>query len=145
MKTYMLTAAGVIFLAVLISFIIPEGKLKKSVSFILRLACIFVLVQPVGKIFSFNSGVSATAAEYDYEYFCSVYSQNQSNLVTAKVNEQFGTDLICVVDIYYDGTQIKENGVSVQGKLENGVTIQDIAEYLRELGYINITVNEQSD
>lgn len=143
MKTYMLTAAGVIFLAVLISFIIPEGKLKKSVSFILRLACIFVLVQPVGKIFNFKTSDSVNA-EYDYEYFCAVYSQNQSNLLTKNVNEKFGQELVCIVEICYDGTQIKESGVVVQGKLEKSVTIEDITEYLRELGYINISVNEQS-
>ena len=53
MKAYLLTAVGVIFLTVIVSFIVPEGKLKKSVNFVLRLVSICVLIQPVTKIFSF--------------------------------------------------------------------------------------------
>ena len=44
MKTYLLTAAGVIFLSVIISLVIPEGKLNKSIVFVMRMACILVLI-----------------------------------------------------------------------------------------------------
>ena len=51
MKAYLLSAVGVIFLSVVISLLVPEGKLKKSVTFIMRLICILVLIQPVTGIF----------------------------------------------------------------------------------------------
>ncbi len=55
MKTYLLTAAGVIFLSVIVSLLIPEGKLNKSIVFVMRLACIFVLIQPITGIFKIKS------------------------------------------------------------------------------------------
>ena len=143
MKAYLLTAAGVIFLTVMVSFIAPEGKLKKSVNFVLRLVSICIIIQPVTKLFKFTPQESA--ADYDYGYICAVYAQNQSALVTKKVNEELGLDCVCVVDISYDGEKISENGVAVEGKFENSVTIEKITAYLKELGYINITVNETVD
>ncbi len=143
MKTeYLLTAAGVIFLAVIVGLIIPEGKLKKSVNFVLRLICIFVLIQPVTNLFAFDAG--AGNINYDYEYICDVYSQNQSKLLTKKVVEDLGEDCVCTVAVVYEEDKIKENGVTVSGKFENDKVIEKITEYLRGLGYINITVNDQS-
>ena len=142
MKTYLLSAISVIFLTIIISFIVPEGKLKKTVNFILRLVCIGVLIQPVSSIFNFSKKEDAVAT-YDYEYVCAVYSQNQSKLLTEKVSLDLGLDCVCRVEIIYDGTQIKENGVTLQGNLEDAQTIETITEYLEGLGYINITVNEK--
>lgn len=142
MKAYLLSAVGVIFLTVTVSFIVPEGKLKKSVNFILRLVSILIIVQPAAKIFNFTK--TEQAYEYDYNYICSVYSQNQSRLLTEKVEEQFGLNCACVVEIIYNGSQIMENGVSVEGNFESVQTIEAITEYLQDLGYINITVNEKS-
>lgn len=141
MKTYLLTAAGVIFLSVIVSFIAPEGKLKKSVNFVLRLVCICMLVQPVTKIFNFKTDSAVTV--YDYEYVCNVYSQNQSALLTRKVCEELEVDCVCAVEIIYDGNCIKENGVTVEGNFKSFETVEIITEYLRDLGYINITVNEK--
>ncbi len=142
MKAYLLSAVGVIFLTVLVSFIVPEGKLKKSVNFVLRLVSICVLIQPLTGIFKFTP--QTTSANYDYDYICAVYSQNQSNLLTQKVNEELGIDCVCRVEIIYDGTQIKENGVTVEGIYENVQTVEVLTEYLEGLGYINITVNEKT-
>ena len=141
MKAYLLTAVGVIFLTVIISFILPEGKLRKSINLILRIVSICVLIQPTLKLFDFKptEGVN----NLDYDYVCQVYSQNQSQLLTKKVNEDLNFDCVCIVDIEYDGTQIKENGVTVDGNFENVQTIETITEYLRQLGYIHITVNEK--
>ena len=47
MKGYLLTAAGVIFLSVIVSLIIPDGKLNKTIVFVMRMACILVLLQPI--------------------------------------------------------------------------------------------------
>lgn len=143
MKTYLLTAVGVIFLTVIISFIVPEGKLKKSVNFVLRLVSIGMLVSPITKIFDFT--VSDGSAAYDYNYVSEVYSQNQSRLLTKKVTEELGYDCICIVDVVYDGDKMYENGVTVSGNFENVQTVEQITEYLEGLGYINITVNETTD
>ncbi len=143
MKAYLLTAVGVIFLTVIISFIVPEGKLKKSVNFVLRLVSIGMLINPVTKIFNFSTTSSSTT--YDYDYVCEVYSQNQSRLLTQKVNDELGYDCVCRVEISYDGTKISENGVTVSGNFENVQTVEQITEYLEGLGYIHITVNETTD
>lgn len=143
MKTYLLTAVGVIFLTVIISFIVPEGKLKKSVNFVLRLVSIGMLISPVSNIFSFTAQESSAA--YDYDYVSAVYSQNQSRLLTQKVSEDLGYDCVCCVEIVYDGHTICENGVNVYGNFENVQTIEQITEYLEGLGYIHITVNETTD
>lgn len=140
MKTYLLTAIGVIFLTVIVSFVIPEGKLKKSCNFVLRLICICVLVQPVTKLFTLSKTTGSYT--YDYDYICSVYSQTQSSALTQKVQDELNIECVCSVEIIYDGTQIKENGVTVVGNFVDAKTIDIITEYLEGLGYINITVNE---
>lgn len=142
MKAYLLTAVGAIFLSVIISFVLPEGRLKKSVNFILRLVCIGVLIQPAIKLFDFSTTKQESYANYDY--VCQVYAQNQSQLLTKKVSEELNYDCVCVVEIVYDGKQIKENGVTVEGNFVDVQTIETITEYLKELGYINITVNEKN-
>lgn len=143
MKTYLLTAIGVIFLTVIVSFIIPEGKLKKSCNFVLRLICICVLIQPVTKLFTLNK--TTDTFKYDYDYICSVYSDTQSRALTQKVEEELKIDCVCTVEIVYDGSEIKENGVTVEGNFVDDETINFITEYLEGLGYINITVNETGD
>lgn len=90
MKTYLLTAAGVIFLSVIVSLLIPEGKLNKSIVFVMRLACIFVLIQPITGIFKIKSS-TVNEPLYDYEFICKVYSDNQSEqlekLIAEKLSE----------------------------------------------------------
>jgi len=143
MKTeYLLTALGVIFLAVIVGLIIPEGKLKKSINFVLRLICVFVLVQPVVNLFGFEGGTGEIS--YDYDYICEVYSENQSKLLTDKVVNELGEECVCTVAVVFEEDKIKENGVTVSGNFGNDKVIEKITEYLRELGYINITVNDQS-
>ncbi len=138
---YLMTAIGVIFLSVMVSFIIPEGKLNKSVNFVLRIVCIGALVTPIVKLFFFDN--NENYAGIDYDYVCEVYSQTQSTCLAKKISEDLGVDCSCVVDIVYEEGKIKENGVLVSGNFDESVTNEIIAEYLRGLGYINITVNEQ--
>lgn len=140
MKIYLLTAVGVIFLTVIVGFVAPDGKLKKSVNFVLRLVSIAVLIQPITAIFNFD--VQTSVSDYDYTYICQVYSQNQSNLVSKKIKEEFGIDCFVYVDIVYDGEKIEERGIIVRFDAENCDKSDEILAYLRELGYINITVNE---
>ena len=143
MKIYLLTAVGVIFLTVIVSFVAPDGKLKKSVNFVLRLISIAVLIQPITTIFKFQP--QASIPDYDYAYVCQVYSQNQSNLVAQKVKEKLGVDCVFFVDIEYDGEKIEEKGIIVSVDTKNRDRIGEIQAYLKELGYINITVNETGE
>ena len=101
-----------------------------------------MLIQPLTGVFKFTPQTPST--NYDYDYICAVYSQNQSNLLTQKVNGELGIDCVCRVEIIYDGTQIKENGVTVEVIYENVQTVEVLTEYLEGLGYINITVNEKT-
>ena len=52
MTAYIATAAGVVFLTVIADMIIPEGKLNKVINFVLRIACILILISPVFGFFS---------------------------------------------------------------------------------------------
>lgn len=144
MTEYLLTALGVIFFAVVAGLIIPEGKLKKSINFVLRLVCVCILIQPVTNLFGIEEGGDGVSAEYDYGYICDVYSENQSKLLTGKVSEELGEDCVCTVSVEYIDGAIRENGVSVEGNFGNDKVIEKITEYLLGLGYINITVNDQS-
>lgn len=46
MTAYITVAAGAVFLTVVVGMIIPDGKLNKSVNFVLRMACILILISP---------------------------------------------------------------------------------------------------
>ena len=141
MTTYLLTAAGVIFITVIVGFVIPDGKLNKSVNFILRLVCIGVLLQPVTGIFDFSPETDAQLA--DYEYICSVYSKTQSEQLKKDIKENLGIECICSVSIQFKDGVISENGVSVFVEDCDGKKVDLIWEYLKSAGYIFITVNEE--
>lgn len=142
MKTYLLTASGIIFLAVIVGLIVPDGKLKKSVNFVLRLICIFILIQPITQMFKLPD--SEKGEVINYEYVSQVYAQNQSKLLTQKVESELNIACVCIVEVVYDGTQIKEHGVVCSGSFNDEKTISILTEYLRELGYINISVNDKA-
>ncbi len=141
MKAYLLSAFGVIFLAVITSYIVPEGKLKKTINFVLRVVCITVLLSPVGNLISLDGATDGEA--FDYDYICSVYSANQSLLLQNKLSDELGIDCDCVVAVIFEDDSIKENGVTVYG-IKDADERKIIVEYLKELGYININVNEES-
>lgn len=136
---YLYTALGVVFLSVVASLLIPEGKLKKLINYILRLICICVLIIPIVNLFDIENEVSNFTLDYDY--ICEVYSNNQSKLLTQKVCAEYGEAYECKVSVEYVDGQIKENGVTVTCVFEDECTINKIEEYLKELGYIDITVN----
>ena len=141
MTAYLLTAAGVIFLTVIVSFIIPDGKLNKSVNFILRLVCIGVLLQPVTQLFNFSPTAEAPLA--DYEYICGIYSQTQSEQLEKEVTENLGIPCDCTVAVTFEDGKISESGVTVFVEDCDDEKVNFISEYLKGLGYINITVNEK--
>lgn len=144
MTKYIALSAGVIFLAVLVSFIIPEGKLNKSINFVVRIACIFILVSPVLQVFHITAG-NETANLVDYDYLCAVYSRSQGDQIEKLVAENLGLDIDCTVEFTYEDGVFKENGVNIMTDFVDHDTIEKIQAYLHELGYININVNEKSD
>ena len=139
MRTYLLTVAAVIFLSVMVSLLIPEGKLNKSVIFVMRMACILVLIQPVTGIFKISSS-SANAPMYDYVYISNVYSKNQSKQLEKLLFEKFSTECNCFVEIVYDNGNFKAESVTVEVESESEQIIYEIYAYLQELKYINISV-----
>lgn len=138
---YLFTALGVVFLSVIAGLLIPDGKLKKSINFVLRLICILVLVYPVLNLFGIEDQVKNYSL--NYEYICEIYSNNQGELLTGKVIADCGVDCVCTVHVVYENDKIIENGVTVTGKFKDAQTINKILEYLQGLGYIDITVNDQ--
>ena len=138
---YLYAALGVVFLSVIAGLLIPDGRLKKSINFVLRLICIFVLINPVLNLFGIEEEVNNVTLDYDY--ICEVYSKNQSDLLTQKVIADCNVDCVCTVEVVYDEDKIKENGVTVNGNFPDEQSINKILEYLQSLGYIDITVNDQ--
>ena len=143
MKTYLLTAAAVIFLSVIVSLIIPQGKLNKTIVFVMRMACILVLIQPITGIFKIKPSTSGEAL-YDTEYVATVYSKNQSGSLEKLLYEKYSEECECQVNVIYNEGNFKVYSVSVQTSSENNQLISEIYEYLVNLGYINITVYAKS-
>lgn len=139
MTAYLLTAAGVIFFTVIISLLLPEGKLNKTITFVLRMACILVLVQPVSGVFELSS--SETYEDFfDYEYICTVYSSHQSSRLAELIYDKLGIECECEVSVLYENGDFLVGEVAVAVTEENIGQIEELESYLNELGYINISV-----
>lgn len=143
MQTYLLSAAGVIFLSVIVSLLLPEGKLNKTITFVMRLICIFVLIQPVTGIFKISSSVSE-GDYFDSAYVCGEYSEHQSAQLELLIADKFGADSECNVMVEYENSQFKVKNVEVAIFTADSNLIEKIQAYLRELGYINISVYAKS-
>lgn len=145
MKIYLLTAAGVIFLSVIVSLLIPEGKLHKSVTFVMRLICIFVLIQPITGLFNLKTETDTTGGDYfDYEYVSGVYSDHQSEQLQILLEKEFNVKADCLIEVVYEEGEFKVNSVRVGLDENNRNLIEEIYAYLDGLGYINITVYAKS-
>ena len=101
MKIYLLTAAGVIFISVIVSLLIPEGKLNKTVTFIMRLICILVLIQPITGIFGIKNE-QPVSDFIDYGYVETAYSENQSAQLEKLLLKEFEVETDCVVNIFFE-------------------------------------------
>ena len=88
MKTYLLSAAAAIFLSVIISLLVPEGKLNKTITFIMRLVCILVLIQPITGLFKLSQQWP-TDSTVDYVFVESVYSDHQSAQLEKLIKTEF--------------------------------------------------------
>ncbi len=143
MKTYLLSAAAAIFLSVIISLLVPEGKLNKTITFIMRLVCILVLIQPITGLFKL-SPQGPTDSAVDYVFVESVYSDHQSAQLEKLIKTEFETECECTVKVEYADGEFKAKEAAVKIKENNSELIKAIYEYLQELNYINITVYAES-
>jgi hypothetical protein len=140
MKTYILSATAVVFLSVILSFVLPEGKLGKTIRMTLQMVCIAFLIQPVLSLFS----VDVTEAQQelcDYQTICRVYAKEQAEALQEGIWEAVGVSCVCEVEITYDGENFVEESVVVTMDEENDELRQKICAYLQDNGYIHSTVN----
>ena len=146
MKTYLLSAAGVIFLSVIVSLLMPEGKLNKSVTFAMRIICILVLIQPLTALVKRGDSANDAAVEsmVDYEYVCTVYQNHQSVQLENLLKTEFGIDTDCTVFVEYADGEFSVVGAEIRLDRNNAKLIDKIYAYLDGLGYINITVYAES-
>ncbi len=138
MKTYLAIAAGIVFLSILCSVLVPEGKLKKTVLFSLRMVCIAALIQPVYNLFSFAENESREIC--DYSFICEAYSIQQKNAAEDAIYSEFGETCSCEITIEYIDCEFTQTAINVTTQSGNLQLIYEIYEYLEELGYININV-----
>ena len=143
MKIYLLTAAGVIFISVIVSLLIPEGKLNKTVTFIMRLICILVLIQPITGIFGIKNE-QPVSDFIDYGYVETAYSENQSAQLEKLLLKEFEVETDCVVNIFFENGEFKAKSVEVGLEKNNEKLFKEIYSYLSDCGYINITGYAQS-
>ena len=143
MKIFLLSATGVIFLSVIISLLIPEGKLNKTITFIMRIICIMVMIQPLTGIFGVKD-TDGDAGSVDYVYVCEIYSRHQSGELEKLIFEKLGARTKCSVEVVYEDKEFKVNGVTVVTEENNSQLIKNIYEYLGQLQYINISVYAES-
>lgn len=144
MKAYLLAATGVIFLSVVVSLLIPEGKLHKSVTFVMRKICLLVLIQPITGIFKIKDVETSEKDFFDYEYVCRVYSEHQSEQLEILIDKEFEATTDCKVTVNYADGNFKVSEIEVQLQENNPKLIKQIYAYLDGLGYINITVYAKS-
>lgn len=142
MTTYLVTACGAVFLSIVVSFVIPQGKLGKSVTVVLRLICIAILISPVLQLFGIS--VDDTEISVDFDYICEVYSENQSRALEELIESKFNVQSECTIVIVYGDNSFSVESVEVCLISSDKQIAEQIYEYLEKAGYINITVYEQS-
>ncbi len=141
MKEYAISLISLLFLSVIISVIIPKGKLNGCILFVLRIVCVAIMVTPLTQIFKISEHDKYIIS---YEDVCSIYEINQQKIIEKEIEYKFSISSQCFVDL-----ELKENKLNIievrvyvdQKNLKNSV---EICEYLRSLNYINITVNEKN-
>lgn len=141
MTEYLITACGTVFLSVIISFIIPQGRLNSAITFVIRMICIVILVLPLTQLFTDVKGGGELA---DYDYICAFYSENQSKALDKALEEEFGIEVQCDLTIAHGSEGFYLESVNVGVPTEYYSLSDKIYEYLHEADYINITVYESS-
>lgn len=142
MKIYLLGAVGVVFLSVIVSLLVPEGKLNKTITFIMRMVCILVLLQPLAGIFKFSD--AGAKDNTDYAAVSKIYSNHQSVQMEKLLSEKFDLFTECDLAVDYVDGEFKVVQTTVKVFEQDEKIIEQIYAYLRESGYINITVYAES-
>lgn len=142
MTAYLVTACGAVFLSVVVSFIIPQGKLAKTITFVLRIVCIAILISPLAQIFTISD--ESFDSMVDYDYICKQYSNSQANSLEAFLEEEYSAQSECTVNIVYGEKGFYAESVEVCLIGSYGDLAYKIYEYLEQADYINITVYERS-
>ena len=140
MTAYLLTVCGAVFLSVVASFVIPRGRLNRSVAFVLRIICIAVIVSPVAGVFTISEEKFDDMV--DYEYICELYSKSQSAALEEYIAEKYSARAECSVEIGYGESGFFAKSVEVCLLESYDGLSEKIYEYLKEADYINITVYE---
>lgn len=136
MKNILLIASGVVFLSIILTYVMPDGKLKNSINFILRTVCVLTLITPITQFFfSDNSSI-----DVNYGDVANIYRLNQEEYLESVILREFDVECDCLLNIDYVDNKIIENGVTIY-LLENFNEADKIYSYLTNLGYINIIVN----
>lgn len=136
MKNILLIASGIVFLSLILTYIMPDGKLKNSINFILRAVCVLTLITPITQfVFTDNNYFSV-----NYNDIAEVFKLNQEEYLESVIFREFGVECDCFLSIDYVDNNIIENGVVIN-LLGNFSESEKIYSYLSDLGYINIIVN----
>ena len=144
MTAYLITACGAVFLSVVVSFIIPQGKLNSTITFVLRIVCIAILISPLAGLFTISD--EQFDEMVDYGYICALYSENQSKALEECLMEEYSARSECSVEIVFsDEKGFYAESVEVCLIGSYGDLSDKIYEYLEEADYINITVYESAD
>lgn len=138
MTAYLLSVSGAVFLSVIVSFLIPDGKLNKTVSLVLRLICILIIISPITQIFKIDDGQVEIAADIDF--VVTAYTKNQNTALKESILNEFNIDCDCDVEIEYSDGEFVEKSVTVKISQKDLNLIDQIYAYLEKLNYINITV-----
>lgn len=140
MKAYLLSVAGIALFTSFCFIILPEGKLKKFIGGMLRLACTLVILTPVLRFlgrpadFSFSSGVSL---QEDYLAHCeSVLEEQYARNVTEYLKTEYG--LAGQVRVELDGTALEKIFYSFSDSGMNGDP-----EHIHTIGQITRALSEK--
>lgn len=139
MKEILILATGVVFLSIIFSYIVPDGKLKNSINLILRLVCMLVLLTPIT---SFLFPNQEDVIFIDYDKISAVYKDSQEDYLEFLIYDKFDLICDCNISINYNNKEVVETGVEVN-LMQNFNNLDKLYSYLEDLGYINIIVNEQ--
>ncbi len=138
MSAYLTVAVGTVFVSALCAILIPEGRLKGTITFIMRLLCLAALAAPLKNFIQYD--FNQQQSWVDYSFLCEAYAEDQERALESALKKQTGVDCECEITIVYNNGNFEQSAVQVNVMTEDSQVLSLIYEYLTELNYINITV-----
>ncbi len=134
MKTWLISVSAVCLLLILMELLLSEGKTKKFIQGILRLAIVIVLLSPIITLVNKNVTdieiIDKNAENVNYDGLSDYFLERTEREIEKKLNGLGGK---CEAAIKYENGKIrmieitvKENGINEKG--ENIYTIEKIIE-----------------